>query len=118
MSLQDLMVFHEVKKSQAAEIPFKFSVEKRLYDNRFAIVIESPTHVEVDVHEVREVNLLAGSYDKPYLELELNIRENAAVKSETFEVDFTPVEEFTFHPCLLYPKSLRITPDFFLLFKN
>ena len=118
MSLQDLMVFHEVKKSQAAEIPFKFSVEKRLYDNRFAIVIESPTHVEVDVHEVREVNLLAGSYDKPYLELELDIRENAAVKSETFEVDFTPVEEFTFHPCLLYPKSLRINPDFFLLFKN
>ncbi|WP_420420723.1 hypothetical protein [Simkania sp.] len=118
MSLQDLMVFHEVKKPKIPDVPYKFFVEKRLYDNRYAIMVESQDHIEVDVHEVREINLLSGAFDKPYLELQVDIRENALVKSDTFQVDFTPVDEFTFHSCLLYPKALRITPDFFLLLKR
>lgn len=118
MSLQDLMVFHEVKKPQAPEVPCKFFVEKRLYDNRYAIMVETQSQIEIDVKEIREINLLSGAFDKPCLELQVSIRENAQVKSSTFQVDFTPVDEFTFHSCLLNPKSLKIHPDFFLLLKK
>jgi hypothetical protein len=81
-------------------------------------MVETQAHIEIDVKEIREINLLSGAFDKPCLELQVSIRENAQVKFTTFQVDFTPVDEFTFHSCLLYPKSLKVNPNFFLLLKK
>ena len=112
------MVFHETDKPKAENKRFSFSVEKRRLDNKFAILIEPQDHLEIDVYEVKECNLLTGFFEKPYLELQIDVRENENVQSDTLHVAYTPVEDFTFYPFLLYPKSLESYPDYFLLLKK
>jgi len=118
LSLQDLMVFHEVDKPQKKSERFSFSIEKRLMDSKFAILIDSPDQLEIDVHEMRECNLLTGVFEKPYVELQVDIREGETIRSDTLQVAYTPVQDFTFYPALIYPNSFESYPGYFLLLKK
>lgn len=118
LSLQDLMAFHEAKSSKQRNQAFRFCVEKRRIDNRFVVLLEASDDLEIDVHEIKDYNLLTGIFEKSYVELQVDIRDRGHVKSDNIKVNYSVVEDFTYYPTLFFPKKMDAYLNYILLLKN
>lgn len=114
LSLQDLIAFHQKESPKQKSKPFKCSVEKRRVDNRFAIFFDSKDNLDIHIQDIHEHNLLTGVFKKPYLELVIDMCDENHIESDTLEVEYRVVEDFTYYPTILYPEKFQISPDYFL----
>ena len=92
-------------ETQSAGEGIRIHVEKRIHDQKFLLVIDSPEKGRaVKVERVKDHNLVTGRFEAPLVEIDAVIASKDITVSEKIRVLYDLVDEFSFSSKMLYKK--------------